>query len=210
MIPPHAGMGKTGHRSKGARKKRSGETRLARAWALMEEDRFQQAEALLRRDPSPEARFALGYALAFQGRHEEALALYRALYRESGSHRALHQVGMVLRMAGRLKEALAVFEEEARLLPPDPLARSVNLYERGYTRLLLGEKEESLALLRESLAEAEASLDPVAQASAHRGLLEWHLRLGREGEAQRHKEAAIRLFLKAGDPKGAEEMDGLA
>ncbi|MGC8968096.1 MAG: tetratricopeptide repeat protein [Thermus sp.] len=203
-------MGKTGHRAKGARKKRSGETRLARAWALMEEDRFQEAEALLRRDPSPEARFALGYALAFQGRHEEALALYRALYRESGSHRALHQVGMVLRMAGRLKEALAVFEEEARLLPPDPLARSVNLYERGYTRLLLGEKEESLALLRESLAEAEASLDPVAQASAHRGLLEWHLRLGREGEAQRHKEAAIRLFLKAGDPKGAEEVEGLA
>ena len=199
--------------AKGSRKKRREETRLARAWALMaveEEGRFQQAEALLQGDPSPEARFALGYALAFQGRHEEALALYRALYRESGSHRALHQVGMVLRMAGRLAEALAVFEEEARRLPPDPLARSVNLYERGYTRLLLGEKGESLAFLRESLAEAEASLDPRAQACAHRGLLEWSLRFGQEEEAQRHKEAAIRLFLKAGDPQGAKEVEGLA
>lgn len=199
--------------AKGSRKKGREETRLARAWALMaveEEGRFQQAEALLQGDPSPEARFALGYALAFQGRHEEALALYRALYRESGSHRALHQVGMVLRMAGRLKEALAVFEEEARRLPPDPLARSVNLYERGYTRLLLGEKGGSLAFLRESLAEAEASLDPRAQACAHRGLLEWSLRFGQEEEAQRHKEAAIRLFLKAGDPQGAKEVEGLA
>lgn len=113
-------------------------------------------------------------------------------------------------MAGRLKEALAVFEEEARFLPPDPLARSVNLYERGYTWLLLGEKGESLAFLRESLAEAEAAKDPVAQACAHRGLLGWHLRFGQEEEAQRHKEAAIRLFLKAGDPKGAEEVEGLA
>lgn len=79
--------------AKGSRKKGREETRLARAWALMEEGCFQQAEALLQGDLSPEARFALGYALAFQGRHEEALALYRALYRESGSHRALHQVG---------------------------------------------------------------------------------------------------------------------
>ena len=114
---------------------------VARAWALMEEGRFKEVEALLQGEPSPEARFALGYALAFQGRHAEALALYRGLYEETGSHRAVHQVGMVLRMAGRLEEALAVFEEEARLLPPDPLARSTNLYERGYTWLLLGEEE---------------------------------------------------------------------
>jgi tetratricopeptide (TPR) repeat protein len=113
---------------------------LAEAWRLIEAGRYGEAEALLAQDPSPEARFVLGYALALQGRYEEALALYRALYRELGSHRALHHVGMVLRMAGRLKEALAVFEEEARFLPPDPLARSVNLYERGYTWLLLGEK----------------------------------------------------------------------
>ena len=100
---------------------------VARAWALMEEGRFKEVEALLQGEPSPEARFALGYALAFQGRHAEALALYRGLYEETGSHRAVHQVGMVRRMAGRLEEALAVFAEEARLLPPDPLARSTNL-----------------------------------------------------------------------------------
>ncbi len=29
-------------------------------------------------------------------------------------------------------------------------------------------------------------------------------------EAWRHREAAIRCFLKAGDPKGAEEVEGLA
>lgn len=86
----------------------------------MEEGRFKEVEALLQGEPSPEARFALGYALAFQGRHAEALALYRGLYEETGSHRAVHQVGMVLRMAGRLEEALAVFEEEARLLPLTP------------------------------------------------------------------------------------------
>ncbi len=183
---------------------------LAEAWRLIEAGRYREAEALLAQDPSPEARFLLGYALVFQGRYEEALSLYRALYRESGSHWALHQVGMVLRMAGRLEEALAVFEEEARLLPQDPLARSVNLYERGYTRLLLGEKGEALALLRAALAEAEASFDPTAQACAHRGLLEWHLRFGQEEGVRRHKEAAIRCFLKAGDPKGAEEVEGLA
>ena len=179
---------------------------VARAWALMEEGRFKEVEALLQGEPSPEARFALGYALAFQGRHAEALALYRGLYEETGTH----QVGMVLRMAGRLEEALAVFEEEARLLPPDPLARSTNLYERGYTWLLLGEEEASLAFLQASLTEAEASSDPLAQACAHRGLLEWHLRFGLTEEAQRHKEAAIRLFLEAGDRKGAEEVEGLA
>ena len=183
---------------------------VARAWALMEEGRFKEVEALLQGEPSPEARFALGYALAFQGRHAEALALYRGLYEETGSHRAVHQVGMVLRMAGRLEEALAVFEEEARLLPPDPLARSTNLYERGYTWLLLGEEEASLAFLQASLTEAEASSDPLAQACAHRGLLEWHLRFGLTEEAQRHKEAAIRLFLEAGDRQGAEEVEGLA
>ena len=172
---------------------------VARAWALMEEGRFKEVEALLQGEPSPEARFALGYALAFQGRHAEALALYRGLYEETGSHRAVHQVGMVLRMAGRLEEALAVFEEEARLL-----------YERGYTWLLLGEEEASLAFLQASLTEAEASSDPLAQACAHRGLLEWHLRFGLTEEAQRHKEAAIRLFLEAGDRKGAEEVQGLA
>ncbi|MCH1927107.1 hypothetical protein L6232_19985 [Shewanella sp. C31] len=52
---------------------------LVRAWALIEAGRFQEAEALLREDPSPKARFALGYALAFQGRYAEALDLYRGL-----------------------------------------------------------------------------------------------------------------------------------
>ncbi|GAB5602890.1 hypothetical protein FJNA_14150 [Thermus sp. FJN-A] len=52
--------------------------------------------------------------------------------------------------------------------------------------------------------------DSVAQASAHRGLLAWHLRFGLPEEARRHKEAAIRLFLEAGDLKGAEEVEDLA
>jgi tetratricopeptide (TPR) repeat protein len=182
---------------------------LAEAWRLVGAGRYGEAEALLAQDPSPEARFVLGYALVFQGRYEEALSLYRALYRESGSHRALHQVGMVLRMAGRLEEALAVFEEEACLLPQDPLARSVNLYEQGHVRLLLGEKEASRECLEACLREAERAMDPLGLACAHRGFLEWHLRFQEPG-AERHREGAIRHFLLAGDEKGAKEVETLA
>ncbi|WP_117237721.1 tetratricopeptide repeat protein [Thermus sediminis] len=183
---------------------------LAEAWELIEEGRYGEAEALLAQDPSPEARFALGYALFFAGRHGEALALYRDLYQKTGSHRALHQVGMVLKGMGRLREALEVFEEEARLLPNDPLARSVNLYEQGHVRLLLGEKEASRERLEACLREAERALDPRNLACAHRALLEWHLRFGSPREAQRHKEAAIRGFLAAGDRRGAQEVEALA
>ncbi len=148
----------------------------------MEAGRYGEAKRLLRGDASSEARFALGYALAFQGRYGEAEALYRALFRETKSHRALHQVGMVLRMAGRIEEALEVFREEARLLPEESLAWAANRYEQGLAHLLLGRREESRALLEEALAWAEGAAHPLAQAVAHRGLLLWHLRFGSREE----------------------------
>ncbi len=142
--------------------------------------------------------------LGFQGRYKEALALYRALFRETQNPRALHQVGMVLRMAGRLEEALGVFQEEAGLLPEDPLARSANHYEQGYVLLLLGEREESRQHLEAALALAQRVGDAMAEAVAHRGLMEWHLEAARA-----HRREALRLFQEAQDPKGAEEVERL-
>ncbi|AFV77034.1 tetratricopeptide repeat protein [Thermus oshimai] len=178
---------------------------LQEAWGLIEAGRYEEAEACLRQDPTPEARFVLGYALAFGGRLEEALALYQVLYRETGSHKALHQAGFVLRLLGRLEEALAVFKEEARL-PLGPLERAVNLYEQGYAALLMGRKGEARSLLEEGLRLAQAAGDPACMAPLHRGLWEWHRRFGSPEAAEAHWEAARRLFLEAGDPRGAEEM----
>ncbi len=177
---------------------------LKTAWALIEKGRYPEAEALLRGKATPEARMILGYALAFQGRYKEALALYRALFQETQNPRALHQVGMVLRMAGRLEEALGVFQEEAGLLPEDPLARSANHYEQGYVLLLLGEREESRQHLEAALALAQRVGDAMAEAVAHRGLMEWHLEAARA-----HRREALRLFQEAQDPKGAEEVERL-
>lgn len=183
--------------------------RLRAAWNLMEAGRYGEAKRLLRGDASSEARFALGYALAFQGRYGEAEALYRALFRETKSHRALHQVGMVLRMAGRIEEALEVFREEACLLPEESLAWAANRYEQGLAHLLLGRREESRALLEEALAWAEGAAHPLAQAVAHRGLLLWHFRFGSREEAEGHRREAVRRFREAGDEQGAKEAAAL-
>ncbi len=177
---------------------------LQEAWRLIEGGRYGEAEARLRQDPTPEARFVLGYALAFGGRLEEALALYQGLYQETGSHKALHQAGFVLRLLGRLEEAMAVFKDEARL-PLGPLERSVNLYEQGYVALLMGRKEEARRFLEEGLCLAAG--EPAFMAPLHRALGEWHRRFGSPEAAEAHREAARRLFLEAGDPRGAEEMD---
>ncbi|WP_245575084.1 hypothetical protein [Meiothermus rufus] len=99
-------------------------------------------------------------------------------------------------MAGRLEGALGVFQEGAGLLSEDPLARSANHYEQGYVLFLLGEKEESRQHLEAALA--------LAEAVAHRGLMEWHLEAARA-----HRREALRLFQEAQEPKGAEEVERL-
>ncbi len=89
---------------------------MTRAWAAFEREDWTQAEALYREILSAfiltsverqEARFGLGYVLAYVQRFDEARELFVSLREQAAAgddlafeHVALHQVGMVERMAG--------------------------------------------------------------------------------------------------------------
>jgi tetratricopeptide (TPR) repeat protein len=96
---------------------------LARAYALIDLRRFDEAEkacrALVKKKPDfLPARFALGISLREQGRLDEAIREYQALHAAAPEQVAvLNNLGMTLKEADRCDEALVCFN---RLLQSQP------------------------------------------------------------------------------------------
>ncbi len=199
---------------------------MSRAWAAFGREDWVQAEALYQgilSDPAltsseqQEARFGLGYVLAYTWRFDEAKEIFISLRQEAATrgdlafeHVALHQVGMVERMAGHWQAAQDCFECEremiARLGNAD-LAVAVNAYELGTVAQHLGQQAEAKAWLDLSLACAARTDDLIAVGCAHRGLGDWFSAQGQSGEALSCWRSAQASFVAAGDENAASDVE---
>jgi len=198
---------------------------LEEAWTLFTEDRYAEAEQAFRQLIQDEfwseaecdqARFGLGYALAFSDQFSEARELYLQLRHKAScqgdggaEHRALHQLGMVERMAGDWLAAQHCFEEEAQLIQalgaPD-LSVAINAYEQGWVALHLNQMERSRLWLGRSLEHARKTADHVAVGCALRGLGDWEQRQGDERQAAKYWMAALQVFEAIGNVQGVSGL----
>ncbi|WP_424952256.1 tetratricopeptide repeat protein [Deinococcus sp.] len=171
------------------------------AWAAFEREEYVGSERTFRDllampaltiSERQQARFGLGYALAFLQQFEEARNLFDPLRPEAraggdpgAEHRALHQVGMVERLAGNWGAAQDCFERERDLiahLGNGDLAVAINAYELGLTSLKLGQTEQAKSWPDLSLNRAERTDDLIAVGCAHRA---WAT--GTSGRASRRR-----------------------
>ena len=196
------------------------------AWAAFEREEYVGSERTFRDllampaltiSERQQARFGLGYALAFLQQFEEARNLFDPLRPEAraggdpgAEHRALHQVGMVERLAGNWGAAQDCFERERDLiahLGNGDLAVAINAYELGLTSLKLGQTEQAKAWPDLSLNRAERTDDLIAVGCAHRGLGDWYERSGQQKETRACWRAARASFLAAGNEKATSDVE---
>lgn len=196
------------------------------AWAAFERDEHAQSEQEFRSiltlptltaADRQQARFGLGYALAFSQQFEETREIFASLRQEAATwgdlafeHVALHQVGMVERMAGNWQAAQDCFECERKMiarLGNADLAVSVNAYELGTVAQHLGQQAEAKAWLDLSLTSATRTDDLIAVGCAHRGLGDWCSAQGQTSEALNCWRSAHASFLVAGDEKAASDVE---
>ena len=153
-----------------------------RAWYLYQARRYEksieQVRAVIRQDPHyGPAYFALSTALRRTGAYEEALEVARKAA-ELGGNTTLNAgaLGAALAEAGREPEARRLLAE----LDEMATKRYVAAYHRALIRLHLGEHDEALALLEQSVAAeepwivwlgVEPQLDPLRDKPAFAALL---------------------------------------
>jgi tetratricopeptide (TPR) repeat protein len=137
----------------------------------------------------------LGLLRQVEGRHEEAIAHFRAALREQPERPALHlNLGTSLAQLGRLEEAVPELEEALRL-KPDYAKAHQNL---GGVRLLQGRPAEALPHFAAAVRLSPGALE-------RRGLARAYAQAGRPTEAIREYEALLRLV-----PGDAEATQMLA
>lgn len=174
--------------------------------------------------PDSEAHLSLlntlGYVycnLSDYDRAEEACDAYIDFAQKKSDlenlHIGYHQKAMVLRLRGDYPGAMDYVIREKELLGKywgtDNLKLSVNEYEQGYLLYRMHQPEAGLSHMERSLEHALKTDDLIAQACAYRGLGEICKALCKAEQAERFFDKAADTFLKAGDPIGAEEIDGL-
>lgn len=197
----------------------SGDAALGDVWRAINEGRNTQARSLLEADlallASDSGQMALGYALARDGRFDEAREVYANLRADHMGkpleHIFVHQLGMVERLAGDHRAALRLFEEERALiagLPEDERAfkRAVNGYELGVNRLVLDELGEAREALANALTEAQEADDPMTLGCVHRALGDLAVREGNRDRARAEYEQARLAFEEAEDGRAAAEV----
>ncbi|MGB9623938.1 MAG: tetratricopeptide repeat protein [Phycisphaerae bacterium] len=123
---------------------------LAIATALRNRDYRSECaiweDAVRKRPDNPQAQYALGDALAAQGRHEEAIARYRqALRLKPEFPEALNNLGNLLLQEGREDEAVACFHAAIRLRFPGACNNLGNVYLRQ------GRLDDAIAWFREAI-----------------------------------------------------------
>lgn len=200
--------------------------RLNRAFSLFDTGDLDAAEAMytnllsqqaLTAEETAQCLMGFGYVLCARRAFEKAAEIYERLLfmaaSEEDKHIAYHQLAMVKRESGAYPEALKLIGAERTILntsfPYDALKRAVNAYEEGYLRFKTGDFSQAEEWLKKSLLLAAQTDDFVAQACAHRGLGELFYTRGQVMEAQSFFAMAKRLFLEAGDDRGAAGIEDI-
>lgn len=198
---------------------------MNQAWELLFEGKIDEAKQLV------QAEFCLatckdysllnlmGYIYLYEKKYEDCLEVYQRYLHlaitekdRENEHIAYHQLAMVYREMNDFQTALSYIEKEREVIeqdfPEDSLKTSVNDYEQGYLRLKLGQLFEAKTYMQKSLDSALKTDDLIAQACAYRGLGEIYQKID-SSKSHDYFSQAIRLFDKAGDEIGAEEVRDL-
>ena len=198
---------------------------MDKAWELLFEGKINEAKQLV------QAEFCLatckdysllnlmGYIYLYEKKYEDCLEVYKRYLHlaitekdRENEHIAYHQLAMVYREMNDYQTALSYIEKEREVIEDsfseDALKSSVNNYEQGYLRFKIGKIEKSIMYMEQSLKQALQTDDLIAQACAYRGLGEIYRKLdsSKSYDCFSH---AIKLFDKAGDEIGAEEVRAL-
>ena len=198
---------------------------MDKAWELLFEGKINEAKQLV------QAEFCLatckdysllnlmGYIYLYEKKYEDCLEVYKRYLHlaitekdRENEHIAYHQLAMVYREMNDYQTALSYIEKEREVIEDsfseDALKSSVNNYEQGYLRFKIGEIEKSIMYMEQSLKQALQTDDLIAQACAYRGLGEIYRKLD-SSKSYDYFSHAIKLFDKAGDEIGAEEVRAL-
>ena len=198
---------------------------MDKAWELLFEGKINEAKQLV------QAEFCLatckdysllnlmGYIYLYEKKYEDCLEVYKRYLHLAitekdceNEHIAYHQLAMVYREMNDYQTALSYIEKEREVIEDsfseDALKSSVNNYEQGYLRFKIGEIEKSIMYMEQSLKQALQTDDLIAQACAYRGLGEIYRKLD-SSKSYDYFSHAIKLFDKAGDEIGAEEVRAL-
>ena len=198
---------------------------MNQAWELLFEGKINEAKQLV------QAEFCLatckdysllnlmGYIYLYEKKYEDCLEVYKRYLHLAitekdceNEHIAYHQLAMVYREMNDYQTALSYIEKEREVIEDsfseDALKSSVNNYEQGYLRFKIGEIEKSIMYMEQSLKQALQTDDLIAQACAYRGLGEIYRKLD-SSKSYDYFSHAIKLFDKAGDEIGAEEVRAL-
>ena len=198
---------------------------MNQAWELLFEGKINEAKQLV------QAEFCLttckdysllnlmGYIYLYEKKYEHCLEVYQRYLHlaitekdRENEHVAYHQLAMVYREMNDFQTALSYIEKEREVIEQDfagdYLKYSVNDYEQGYLRLKLGQLVEAEFYMQQSLDSALKTDDLIAQACAYRGLGEIYRKLD-SSKSYDYFSHAIKLFDKAGDEIGADEVRAL-
>ena len=198
---------------------------MDKAWELLFEGKINEAKQLV------QAEFCLatckdysllnlmGYIYLYEKKYEDCLEVYKRYLHlaitekdRENEHIAYHQLAMVYREMNDYQTALSYIEKEREVIEDsfseDALKSSVNNYEQGYLRFKIGKIEKSIMYMEQSLKQALQTDDLIAQACAYRGLGEIYRKLD-SSKSYDYFSHAIKLFDKAGDEIGAEEVRAL-
>ena len=198
---------------------------MNQAWELLFEGKIEEAKKLVSETFSLETckdyslLNLLGYIKLFEKDYKEALLIYQKYLEiaissqdKENEHIGYHQLAMVYREMNDYQTALNYIDKEREIIeksfPEDALKFSVNNYEQGYLRLKLGQLVEAEFYMQQSLDSALKTDDLIAQACAYRGLGEIYRKLD-SSKSYDYFSHAIKLFDKAGDEIGAEEVRAL-
>ena len=198
---------------------------MNQAWELLFEGKINEAKQLV------QAEFCLttckdysllnlmGYIYLYERKYEDCLEVYQRYLHlaiiekdRENEHIAYHQLAMVYREMNDYQTALSYIEKEREVIEDsfseDALKFSVNNYEQGYLRFKIGEIKKSIMYMQQSLDSALKTDDLIAQACAYRGLGEIYRKLD-SSKSYDYFSHAIKLFDKAGDEIGADEVRAL-
>ena len=198
---------------------------MNQAWELLFEGKIEEAKKLVSENFSLETckdyglLNLMGYIKLFEKDYKEALLIYQnyldvaiSSQDKENEHIGYHQLAMVYREMNDYQTALSYIEKEREVIEDsfseDALKSSVNNYEQGYLRFKIGEIVKSIMYMEQSLKQALQTDDLIAQACAYRGLGEIYRKLD-SSKSYDYFSHAIKLFDKAGDEIGAEEVRAL-
>ncbi len=198
---------------------------MNQAWELLFEGKIEEAKKLVSENFSLETckdydlLNLMGYIKLFEKDYKEALLIYQnyldvsiSSQDKENEHVGYHQLAMVYREMNDYQTALSYIEKEREVIEDsfseDALKFSVNNYEQGYLRFKIGEIKKSIMYMEQSLKQALQTDDLIAQACAYRGLGEIYRKLD-SSKSYDYFSHAIKLFDKAGDEIGADEVRAL-